>query len=143
MTYHQICYKSIMTGFTNNCLPFRSTWISPGCLLRFVFLHCFCSGHSFVDQCLWFSPFRSIPLYVLRIAAFHLLFGINPPYKYRRDCSVRNWIDKLGPVFYLYIYFFIVQHSINILMITCRPLMSLCRACMGSNFYIQSITYKR
>ena len=40
-------------------------------------------------------------------------------------------------------FFLIVQHSINILMITCRALMSLCRTCVGSNLYIQPNIYKR
>jgi len=60
-----------------------------------------------------------------------------------------KWITKKLKFFSL--SFFLVQHSINVLMITCRAPMLLCRACVGSNLiytgytakYIQEIKFQK
>lgn len=47
-------------------------------------------------------------------------------------------MSKISTLFFV----LIVQHSIIILMIACRALISLCCACVGSNSYIQTYTCK-
>ena len=57
-----------------------------------------------------------------------------------------KWITNKLKFFSL--SFFLVQHSINVLMITCRAPMLLCCACVGSNLiytakYIQEIKFQK